>query len=347
MRRFAASAIAILAGLGTALAADPIRRMYGDWELTCDNVGHCVAMGVDESQSVVVSVARESGPDGLLRVSLHAGLENDSVDRLSVDGRKIRLPSAGWRRSPNLLLSQDPAAAMAFIEAVRKGRELSIAHAAGDAEAQVSLSGLSAALLRMDEVQGRLGTRTALLRRGGRAGSSVGAAPPPPVFQARPLQTMGERDTRRLTSAVRRAQAHVLAREGCDDDPGGAPDTAYVLGRDDAMVMLTCWQGAYQTSSLLFKAPRSRPEHSAPLPLDTGDGSSTALLVSPELDPSTGILHHAALGRGIGDCGSYATWVFDGSRFLLAEAARMDRCAGLQREWWPVLMRARIQAAGP
>ncbi|RYD40495.1 MAG: DUF1176 domain-containing protein, partial [Verrucomicrobiaceae bacterium] len=46
----------------------------------------------------------------------------------------------------------------------------------------LSLSGLNAVLLKMDEAQDRIGTPGALVRRGNKPESSVLAPVPPPVF---------------------------------------------------------------------------------------------------------------------------------------------------------------------
>lgn len=53
-----------------------------------------------------------------------------------------------------------------------------------------------------------------------------------------------------------------------------------------------------------------------------------AVLVNASYDSKTGLLSHYNKGRGIGDCGDNAQWVWDGQEFRLVEAQAMDECRG-------------------
>src|SRR5918997_729627 len=67
---------------------------------------------------------------------------------------------------------------------VRRGGQLRVGNAAGATIATVSLGGATAAILYMDEQQRRLGTGTALARRGARPASVVPPPPPLPIVTA-------------------------------------------------------------------------------------------------------------------------------------------------------------------
>jgi hypothetical protein len=43
--------------------------------------------------------------------------------------------------------------------------------------------------------------------------------------------------------------------------------------------------------------------------------------------------------RSAGDCGSSASWVFDGRRFVLNDVAMHGACNGLFQDQWPRLYR--------
>jgi hypothetical protein len=100
--------------------------------------------------------------------------------------------------------------------------------------------------------------------------------------------------------------------------------------------------GAYQGSGLLFRVPRAQPAKAVRLLLPTLPGAKPHdVLTSADYDPAHGRLHHYAKGRGLGDCGETASWVFDGRAFVLAEWASMTRCTGVQADHWPTLWRSR------
>ena len=58
-------------------------------------------------------------------------------------------------------------------------------------------------------------------------------------------------------------------------------------------------------------------------------------MVDSEYDPGSRTLRGFNKGRGIGDCGTSQTYVWDGSRFRLTEATSMGECRGAWR-WIPV-----------
>ena len=63
------------------------------------------------------------------------------------------------------------------------------------------------------------------------------------------------------------------------------------------------------------------------------------MLVNASWDAKTGQLMSYAKGRGLGDCGSSQSYVWDGSTFRLIEMRMMNQCRGAW-DWIP-LWRAR------
>ena len=58
-------------------------------------------------------------------------------------------------------------------------------------------------------------------------------------------------------------------------------------------------------------------------------------------DPKTHTLTSVAKGRGIGDCGSNETWLWDGKAFRLLRETEMDACRGVLIDDWPTRYVAR------
>src|SRR5699024_9650878 len=146
--------------------------------------------------------------------------------------------------------------------AIRNGDRL---HVGEDEQAPVlSLAGISAALLLLDEAQGRLDNVTALLRTGNEPASAVPAAAAPPRLHPAPPSPPAIEPAlaKRLVAAARHHHADQLDARECLVEPEAAFDTVVPLGQQEALVMLECWRGAYQASFLLFRTPLQAPEHS-------------------------------------------------------------------------------------
>jgi hypothetical protein len=340
--RAGAAALLCAAAL-PATSATPVQRVFSDWTVTCDNGLRCMAMAGAENGGRLLAIERDAGPGAVPTIEL-AGAGVDFVDATA-----LRFPAPQWLHQEDggfqARSTRDLAAAQRFIDAIRNGSRL---HAAGDGEdAPISLRGLSAALLFIDDAQGRLGTRGALLRRGDAPETKVPAAPTLPVLRAAPApRPLAPADADRLVAAVRQQQAAALAKEECDDDAPRS-DQAWALTDTDALVHLGCWMGAYQGSGLLFRVPRVQPAPAVRIALPSVPGEPPITTpTSAEYDPATGELHHYAKGRGLGDCGQLAHWVFDGGDFVLAQYTSMEQCTGVHSDHWPTRWRSRTPTAG-
>lgn len=340
-----------------ASAATPIYRQFKDWVVACDNTVRCEARGANEISPLMLRLIAEAGPAGGLSLALESGVPID-VASMRVDGKPLALDTRHWTLSPEqdgmqTLDSRDPERVRALLKALRNAHELTF----GDGEDQrgVPLDGLSAALLLIDEAQGRLGTVTALLRGGGQPASRVPAAPAlPPAVKPAPAMPPLDDDTRqRLIDGVRRAQSALLEKEECHvamegDHTDNAFDVAVALTPREALVLLECWRGAYQSTHLAFRTPMERPAEARrlvlPLPMarSPDDGGQVAwdAFTNADYSNDSSTLHHFAKGRGLADCGDSASWVFDGRDFHLTEWRYLGSCRGGEPGDWPALWRS-------
>ena len=100
--------------------------------------------------------------------------------------------------------------ARAAIDAMAQGKVMTIR---GASTQDVSLHGAAAALLWIDEKQGRLDTPTALIRRGSRPAALVPIAPPlPTVTPAPAVDQVGFGDQNQKVPAALRARTEVECR---------------------------------------------------------------------------------------------------------------------------------------
>jgi hypothetical protein len=175
----------------------------------------------------------------------------------------------------------------------------------------------------MDEQQRRIGTPTALVRRGTRAAAA--AVPPlpvvaaPPVSRARPLA---------LSAA---ALAALRKKHGCTLDEVGGPEEAETaaLGGGETLLLLACGSGAYNVSYVPFVVRRGRAELAA---FDHRPGwwaeEGKPMLTNAGWDSKRGLLSSFSKGRGLADCGTDSDYAWDGRAFRLVKQAEMDECRG-------------------
>lgn len=341
-----AAALVALSMASTASAATPVYREMKDWVVACDNTARCEAIGMQEGYpQLILRLMVDAGPAGEPVLSLQSEAPVAARD-LRLDGEPFAV--AALLRPATIdegvqHIGHDGAQVRTFLDAVRNGAQLQAG--TGEEARTASLAGLSAALLLIDETQGRLGTTTALLRRGPLPAAGVPAAPAVPApTRAVVAPLLDEAEARRLVARVRLQAADEVQREDCFVEPDTAYDEAHALDDDEALVALECWRGAYQSSSLLFRLRRddagapTRVRLTVPV-LD--EGAPRVIDAFTSVGFGQGRLSHFAKGRGLADCGESAAWTFDGHDFRLQRYHRLGWCRGGNPGDWPTLWRTR------
>lgn len=341
MARAATLAGAFVGLLGTAAAAMAqvaagLGQMHGfkAWYVACDNTRTCEAQGygAEEPAAAVLVVQREAGPGTLARWRIgfadEPGPPAAGPVLLRVGGLRLDLPAPD-AKTGFIELGAD--AAKALRPWLLRADELRLA--AAGREWVVSLAGASAALLKMDDLQGRVGTPGALARPGTQPESTVPAARPLPTFPAPALPPQRSAD-KALLKAI-----HREIRPDTDHCPRLAePDTVArgeIVRLDDrrVLVVFDCWMAAYNAGSGAWVASDRPPHMPVPARFQSADPSGKEEPEAPtflSLEARAGAAlsaHSAAKGRGIGDCVSVSEWLWDGSRFALVEAS-VSPCQG-------------------
>jgi hypothetical protein len=345
------------------LGAPPIYREFREWILICDNTKACVARYAFTEERFAIpgyfSLDRQAGPQGRLRLTLMARDQSKAPDpgRLLLDGRPVG--AFPWKiiekkgRNGEAVLEGEPA--RKFVQTIKEGQVLALAGKAD--EPVVPLDGMKAALLAMDEAQGRLDTETALVGVGPKPSSAVSAAPPLPVVYAKPAKDVLS-NPRAFAAAVHRANERLLEQHQCDLDRA-SEDRAFALDANQALVFLGCEAGTYNTSNIALLAPRNAPKKAKLLllPLQPGESPADVSVVSagsyfwnhynPDKtwngwDAQSATFSQRENGRGLGDCGSHSGWTFDGEAFQLTRYDKLSRCSGGPEDDWPTLYRTRV-----
>jgi hypothetical protein len=211
--------------------------------------------------------------------------------------------------------------AQAVMDQLAPGHELTVGFTddtGAKQRAQFSLEGLTAALIWIDEQQGRLGSER------------VAEAPPIGLDPAggAATQQFGELTFADLPPEL--VELHYAVPDSCDPvDILNSSPTAYDLGEDGVLYFVPCVEGAYNYLNTVYLKGRwgySVQYFAEPL---SGGFISESGVWNPSFDPVTKTLETYNLGRGVGDCGSTSTHVWEGGRFVLIKATNKPDCDGL------------------
>jgi hypothetical protein len=202
---------------------------------------------------------------------------------------------------------------------------------------KASLAGVSASLRHMDAQQGRAGGRNAVIATGGKPKAGKLAALP--IITARKISPTDILPDTSALVALSENSPCATARFGSTED------TAYSLGNGTdgprALVLLTCGAGAYNFSSGIYTARRDIRGRwmFEPAKFDYGATgffaeSTIPILVNADWDAATQTISSYTKARGLGDCGSSESYIWDGEMFRLTAASFMGECRG-STDWIP------------
>jgi hypothetical protein len=337
--------IVALAAAGAAAAGE--QRVFGDSVTTCDNRGACEILalaGEQDEDPAWLRFTREPDADRILLLSIRAprGAPPDRRWRLYVDERPVRTVAreeiyCEADDTPGLCEGIDLTDASGIEPLLRRlldAAQLTLT-ADGAPIGNVSLRGIKAAALWVDERQRRLDTPTALVRRGERP-----FRPPAPV----PLPTLrGQTDAWQPQAGAPRVLAAArasLGTAGCVD-AGRGGDRLWRHRDGRWLAALDCAFGPYWVESRWLVSRDGRAWRALPLDAPTLDDDERAgILRDAGFDETLGILSTHARGRGVGDCGVERGFVDTGAAFTLYLDRRLPVCRGVPADAWPVVYRA-------
>ncbi len=313
-------AAALLACAGGALAATPagVSFTHKDWSVDCDNTGTCRASGYQsdsDDSPVSVMLTREAGPNAAVDAQVQFGsLHGD--DKAGPEG-PVRM-TIGGHAAGTVVDSQSVSAAQvaALLKAFTGSGE--VAFSAGKARWKLSGDGATAVLLKMDDVQGRIGTPGALVRKGTKPETAVPGPVKPPVIQAVRVPASVKSDlplALKILATIKSDDDCLLSEMLDPKDPEKSQVDLWHLGGGRVLVTSLCWNAAYNQGSGFWVA-KDQPPYDAKAVTTAGSGFA----------PGTGEISSGQKGRGIGDCWSLSSWVWDGRAFVHAAESSTGQC---------------------
>jgi hypothetical protein len=340
----AAAAALVLTGAAHAAGEKAIK----DWAAVCSNLGDCTAFGFSaegDEAGAYLMIQRQAGPAAQPQATIVydvGATEPAQTWTLSLDGKPIAgtgpLHAVGGESGARATLTG--AAAARLIEALRNGQSLELS-AGGKSLESVSLAGSAAALLWVDDQQGRVGTVTALTKQGPAPAASVHPRLSPPLVRAAaPVSQAG---------LPKHAPPSLIKSDpDCDLDPDVAKDPNDIVARLAPGVVLwgpQCQSAAYNEVNIFFigdeHAGHLRRVHFPPPPGTPPTGYD--LIFNPQFDAKTQTLTSFDKARGVADCGESDAWVWDGKAFELAHQAGLTTCRGASPDDWPPVFVSRSQ----
>ena len=324
-------------GSATPVTGRSETRAFGDWKAVCDNGGRCVTYS-GLGTGGWLAIRMDAGPDARPEILMDLSAISGVPIRLIIDGRSQPLTAPGGDSVGFRVPDADVAATLTRLAAAREIQLVSPEFNGG-----IPTAGASAAMLWIDERQGRLGTTTALIRRGDRPAATVPAAPVLPEVAAAPtISQTGFGDEGQTLPAALEALPAVKA---CRAETSFNEDIskAVMSARLDASTELwavPCFSGAYNMGHDWYvTGPGGRNPRPATLASAAGERSQGT--VNGGYDAATRTLSAFSKGRGLGDCGVASTWTWTGQAFVLTEESSMEDCQGMTAEFWPTTWRTR------
>lgn len=302
---------------------------HHDWEIACDNTGTCRAAGYQSEKNfekpLSVLFERAAGNaeiKGILKIDEHSiGTIKSAV--LLIQNRSYAAvqfnPSSGEGRLST-------AQTQALLKAVQGSNKIEVK--ADKRVWQLSTQGATAVLLKMDDVQKRVGTPSAIVGKGTAKQA---------VLAAEKIPTLWLQDYRRGTAQhlnvnsaaaknvfkVIRPTTHnddcefLFERDFSDSDQV----TLYPINAQFVLAEVPCWRAAYNQGYGYWLMDKLLKKVHQQV---TTRGSSF----------SDGQIFSSQKGRGIADCIAIEEWAWNGKAFVRSYAMPSGQCKGFSGGAW-------------
>lgn len=303
-----------------------------DWQVVCDNTLTCRAAGygmeqpatilitalpqksVTSAQVQLENIGRDAAVDAALRKA------NYQVElRLnSKSYGKIKLDAATLIGTLNTSQTQQ------LLAHARQSTEITLS--AGSQQWEVRDGGMAAILLKLDEIQGRVGTPLALISKNASQKLTPKAAKPKPIIRAAPVYNETEAQNidagklqywrENISQWVQRDDAELSECESFDSaEEFGRGWQFDAIDANHTLASYPCWRAAYNYSNDYWVINHAKP--------------SRPTLVASATDYSAGVISNNQKGRGVGDCWSSESWVWDGKTFAKSSELTTGLCRAI------------------
>ena len=319
MRAFFVTFImAILLTTSPARAAET--RNLGDWYASCDEYDNCVATSArlvyGNLPDQILSIARQAYADNW-EVSLVIFSETtDAPNRIvfSIDGKSIQFEqgnefAAYDKLNQYYILGQK---AQTAFDSILAGDEAIISYSdqSGEQQVAISLKGISASLLWIDEQQDSVGSKR-ITGEEPKTGTLVTSREPDP-----------------LPDEMLDAHNASPECEPLDELVHGNDIVSFRLDAENSLYLIPCWAGAYNFGFVAWLKDNYEIKrlHFASYYEEQTGWTGTMFLVNPYFSEKYNILVDFYKGRGLGDCGTSGLWLWNKYSFRMLEYSAQPEC---------------------
>ena len=301
------------------------KKTFKDWQVKCDRYNSCVATSNSELDEYgypefLFSIAKREFQE-YWEISLVAFAKTPNKNagvKINTDEDEIRFNSpqefAAYGllnqyyflgEKAQILLDDLMPASIAKIDFTdEKNKQITISF---------SLSGLSASLLFIDEVQKQVGVKRI-----------AGAAPDNII-----IVSNREPDPIPQMLINEHANPTISGCEPIDELAQGEEIASFRLDAENTLYLVPCTAGAYNFSSVAYVKNDYETSMQMFASYWEGNGwSGTQYLINPDFNEKTNMLYTFYKGRGIGDCGSTGVWQWDKYSFKMLEYSAKSECDG-------------------
>ncbi len=335
---------AVLALVATGDATANQYQRVRDVTVSCTNSLRCdLSLNNPRVELYSLTLRRDAAPQAPVQLVLGTELRFDpqSTLEIDIDGRRIAaIPasSLSYRAAVYEYLFAGPEEIDALIAAARDGRLLRIEYKARNrsiSRAEFGLGGFLDGLKFMDQAQGRQNLRDALQSRGV-------TLPTVERGSAREILTLDA-----IPAAIRDEFADV--GNDCGFEPGRFEEIGgFAADIDEGLTLLALPCGPPGVYNQAYRVYAQQGEAVTPLPLPTfaADGPTFATLAwNLSWDADTATLTGLFRGRGLGDCGKWSRWRYEGNPWetenpglvLIEERQQRECTTSGGPETWPAL----------
>ncbi len=316
-------------------AATPINFESKDWQVACDNTGTCRLAGyqaeTNNDMPISVLLTRRAGNNTGIAGRLKLGgakegsakslLQLGSRHRISlfIDGKDYGEAQTYSSTTNDANLTETQVSAL--LNALAKTSKIEFV--LRNTRWELSGKGASAAMLKADEAQNRLGTPSALISKGSKANSQALPSKATPqlrlVMPSARVTAKGNKPFRmsssKLTSMMTKtlADAETECPSLSDDSSDSSGWRVSRLNNSQLLAQHKCWVGAYNVGHGMWVINDSEPY-------------SPKLVTVNATSYNEGQISSVQKGRGIGDCLSKADWVWTGQSFTKSYESTTGLC---------------------
>lgn len=321
-----------------ATAQTPQIRIFNDWTVTCDAFADCAATtrfnfdpADTSSADFALQIARQPY-ETFWEISLlaNAALPADTTTaEVSIENVTTTFSApeefAAFGALNNYYFIGGKA--QAIMDQMTPASAINIRFTDVDGishTADFSLSGLTAALLWIDEQQDRIGSER--------------VAETPPADKKR----VTTREPAPLSDELRTRHAANTDCEPLEDLIHGEDIMSFRMNATDTLHMIPCWAGAYNFGYMVYVDGQygSQQIYFASY-TDALGWTGTPAVVNPGFDEKTNRLFDFYKGRGLGDCGTSGLWQWANWGFKLLEYRAKSACDDPENPGdFPVVYRA-------